>query len=47
MIKMIYKCHKCPVEYITDFKIDHDKKCPKCGSSMKIRLWSDDSGKSK
>jgi len=40
MLKMIYKCLKCPVEYIDDFKVDHDKRCPKCGSKdMKIRLW--------
>ena len=41
-LKMIYKCENCPVEYMGDFKINHDKKCPKCGAFMKIRLWQSD-----
>jgi len=41
-LKMIYKCEKCPVEYMGEFKINHDKNCPKCGSFLKVRFWQPD-----
>jgi len=43
MRKMIYKCTKCYVEYIDNFRLaDSNEKCPKCGSFLKVRFWHPD-----
>jgi DNA-directed RNA polymerase subunit RPC12/RpoP len=45
-MKAIYKCTKCPVEFIDTYRIDDkNDRCPKCGAFMKVRFWDDKSKK--